>query len=202
LLFPKPPDTSSLVFSIEDIWEHTDSFQTLICNRQNTDISIKVDSHYLKFWAKDLAYTCSQISCFLPMKKREVIEVLINSENTLLIEGKVHSFIEIDSLFQLMYLNPDRNQDYVTNPKHSAVSVKWDINASKPFVKEVIKELAFAYANCIARQYPNTTGAALCDSVSLHKEQLMKNFPFNLQLHFGRNLTLGGRIPPPPPPQL
>jgi hypothetical protein len=201
LLFPKPPDTSSLVFSIEDIWEDSDSISSVLCEKGFFQLKVKVDSLYVLFQPEDLLNVCPGMPTYCgPLKQRDRVEVLVNSENTILFEGEVHRIEEIDSLFQEIYLNATKNSNYILRPKSSAITVKWDVSASQNVVKEVIKELAFAYGNCIARQYPNTTGAALCDSVSLHKEQLMNNFPFNLQLHFGRNLMLGGRIPPPPPP--
>ena len=47
---------------------------------------------------------------------------------------------------------------------------------------------------------PKTTEAALCDSFWRYLNKIQNKYPFNLQLHFGREFTLGGRVPPPPPP--
>jgi hypothetical protein len=201
VLFPKQIDSVHSLLSIEDIWEDSDSISSVLCEKGFFQLKVKVDSLYVLFQPEDLLNVCPGMPTYCgPLKQRDRVEVLVNSENTILFEGEVHRIEEIDSLFQEIYLNATKNSNYILRPKSSAITVKWDVSASQNVVKEVIKELAFAYGNCIARQYPNTTGAALCDSVSLHKEQLMNNFPFNLQLHFGRNLMLGGRIPPPPPP--
>lgn len=203
VLFPEPP-AHGWVVPIENIWEHSDSIQDLICAGNSDWLYLKISQNYLHYELADLRNNCPNQPPFCyPLRRRDRFEVLVNSENTILVEGEVATLTDIDSLFQVVYLNPDQNKNYVTKPKSSAITLKWDVRASKDTVELVIKELMIGYENSIASLYKTSSKQEACDSIISNFEKIKYDYPFNLQLYCGSEFTLGGRVPlPPPPPPL
>jgi hypothetical protein len=200
ILFPEPPP-HGWVLPIEDLWEHSDSIQDKICEGNYDWLYLKENDNYIHYDLVDSRRICPDQPIYCgPLRKRDRFEVFVNSQNTILVEGKVAMLTDVDSLFQVIYLNPDQNKDFVTKPSSSAITLKWDERASKDTVELVIKELMYGYENSIASLYKTSTKQEAWDSISLNCEIIKDEYPFNLQLHFGRNFTLGGRVPPPPPP--
>ncbi len=200
-LFLKPLDKSSAVFTLGEIWSESDSINNVICDNGMWSLYLRVDSLYFHFEPRDLVNTCQDfVACNMPIRRRNVVEVLINSRDDVLFEGERVLLKDLDSLFKVVYLNKTESKLYVDQPRNSAVSVKWDLLASPIVVSLALKELSTGYADVIAEKFPHTEGASLCDSIWLNQDRINKEFPFNLQLHFGREFTLGGRVPPPPPP--
>lgn len=202
IFFPKPLD-SALILELDDVWMYSDAILDVLCETRLSSIYLKIDSTCLHFSSEEITNSCSGIVSCGPIRRRDRFEVLVNSQNTILVEGEVATLTDIDSLFQVIYLNPDQNKNYVTKPKSSAITLKWDVRASKDTVELVIKELMIGYENSIASLYKTSSKQEACDSIISNFEKIKYDYPFNLQLYFGSEFTLGGRVPlPPPPPPL
>ena len=200
ILFPKLP-THGWIVPLEHLWEHSDSIQDVICVGNSDWLYLKISNYYLQYELADLRNNCEGQPPFCyPLRRRDRFEVLVNSQNAILVEGKIAMLTDIDSLFQVVYINPAQNKNFVTKPSSSAITLKWDVRASKDTVEMVIRELMLGYENSLASLYKTSTKQETCDSISSNYEKIKDDYPFNLQLHFGREFTLGGRVPPPPPP--
>ena len=200
VLFPAPPE-HGWVLPMRTIWVHSDSIQDVICAGDNGWLYLKVKERYIKYELTDLRNSCANQPPFCyPMKRRDKFEILVNSNNNILVESRLSSIPQIDSLFQLVYLNPNNSRGYITNPSNSAISLKWDIQASKDTVECIIYELMSSYQNSIKTIYDLKYGECFCDSILTNIKEVQDDYPFNLQLRFVRELTLGGRMPPPLPP--
>jgi len=202
ILFPEPPPHGWVV-PLENVWEHSDSIQDVICAGNSDWLYLKINNNYLHYELADLRNNCEGQPIYCgPLRSRDRFEVLVNSQNTILVEGRLAMLTDIDSLFQVTYLNPDQNKDFVTKPKSSAITLKWDVRASKDTVELVIRELMYGYENSIASLYKTSAKEEACDFISSNYEMIRDEYPFNLQLLFGSEFTLGGRVPPPPPAPL
>ncbi|PCJ64164.1 MAG: hypothetical protein COA58_14370 [Bacteroidetes bacterium] len=200
MLFAKPRNSNHIV-DIENLWEYSDSMERVICKKGLNGLFLKVDNLYLSYSPVDLLNKCSSVTYCGPLKKGDRIEVLLNRENVVLFEGEVVAMEDLDSLFQMIYMNLEQKSEYIMKPSKSVITLKWDIEASHQEVKAIIKKLVKGYTSSIRSLHSISNSAtAICDSVQINKERLAKEYPFRLSLHFGTHFTLGGRVPPPPPP--
>ena len=199
ILFPNPSE-DALVFELDDIWVYSDSIKNVICEAGLSPLYLSIDSSYLHYTSEEITNSCLDIISCGPIRRRNRFEVLVNSKNELFVEGEAAPLTDIDSLFRVVYMNPNQNKDYITKPKSNAITLNWNVRASKDTLELVIKELMHGYESSITSLYNTGTKQAACDSISLNLEKIQYNYPFNLQLHFGREFIPGGRVPPPPPP--
>lgn len=199
--FPSPAN-SALILEFDDIWEYSDSIKDVICRAGLSSVYLDINDKHLQYSSSIIPSYCSDIIICGPSKSRDRLEVLINRENTILIEGEIIDLESVDSMFTEVYMNPSNTVGYFETRKNTAIEVKWDVKADKTKVKEVIVKLLDGYSSVIKSIYLNTKRAALCDSISSNLQKIEREYPFNLLLHFGLEYTLGGNVPPPPPPPM
>jgi len=200
-LFAYPTEPKSTIYEIEDIWVRSDSIANVLCKGNLSSQFLKIDSFYFRFTQWDLMPECSPWDCVMRLRKRERIQVIVNSENTILFEGKATNIEKLDSLVMVYYLNEGKEDDRPTKFSYAEITVDWDKRASQDLVKNVIREMSFGYSNALQSLYSKEN--SICDSISQNDRKLLRDFPYYLGIRFGKELRLNGRLPiPEPPPQL
>ncbi len=200
-MFCSPADSNALVFTIQQVWEETDSFQNVMCASLGKPLFIKVDKIYLPFNSEYQDRNCTGIPYCGPVRRKDRIDVLVNSNNQILFEGEIVKLQDLDSLFQLLYLNRGEDSLWPSSPNKCWLQIRWDINSSQSSVNAAITELMSGYANAIVPVISNN-GNNICDSLRAKKDYVFKGYPIRTILSSG-HYTLGGSVPPPPlPPPL
>lgn len=80
-----------------------------------------------------------------PIKKRNVLEVLVNSKNQLLVEEKLMRVQELRAMTKRFITNNGKDPDLSDNPKKAVVSLKNDRGTSYETYIRVQNELKAAY---------------------------------------------------------
>ena len=197
-LFCSPADSKALVFTLEQVWEETDSIQNVMCASLGKPLFIKVDKIYLPFNSEYQDRNCTGIPYCGTVRRRDRIEVLVNSNTQILFEGEIVKLQDLDSLFQLLHLKGGENSLWPSSPNKCWTQIRWDINSSQSFVNSAITELMSGYANTFVPVFSNN-GNNICDSLRAKKEYVFKRYPIRTILSSG-HFTLGGSVPPPPLP--
>jgi hypothetical protein len=139
----------------------------------------------------------------MPLRRRDRIQTIVNSVNTILFEGEEVSIDKLDSLVMAYYLNDGKEEDRPTKFSYAELNVDWDKRASQEIVENVIYEMALGYTSALKSIYSNSDECSICDTINENKIEFQRKYPFYLSVTFGRELRSNRRLPiPVPPPPL
>lgn len=197
-IFAKPNLDSTLILDLNEIFRYSDSVSNKICNRKTNEVLVKVANFYLPNYYDFENFPCGEPpACNMPFRRRNRLEVLLNSDNKLLFENEILELGNLDSSFVIAYL--DLNDTTQEHQKKHVINVKWDVESNIDSISKVLQELAIGYSKVIERQLADIEGEK-CDFYLQNRHSLQHLYPFKLDCLFLPNLDWRHKIPPPPPP--
>jgi biopolymer transport protein ExbD len=112
----------------------------------------------------------------MPMKKRNVFNILVNSQNQLLVEEESSKISDLNTQIKEFIANPSKNDNLSESPEKAVVSIKTDRGTTYEIyvavldeVKRAYHELRAVYLNISVEDYLKMANA---NPETLSKEQI------------------------------
>ena len=115
-----------------------------------------------------------------PEKERNVLEILINSNDHLLVEGKRMSITELTDLTTTFLTNNGRNPEYSDSPDKAIVSLKNDRGTSYGIYVKVQNELKRAYNQLRNEEANSKFGADYDDLPKAKQKEIAAIYPIKV----------------------